>query len=86
LSQFDPQELGQYIASYFLMLGYGLVLGAMTAMPWLAPGTAGEGGAEQRESLFAWSFWREPVFRYLRWWLAIGVILLLWRVIGASYR
>lgn len=86
LLQLDPQDLDQYIATFWLMLGYGLALGAMAAMPWLAPGTVGEAGTEQRESVVAWSFWRVPVVRYLRWWLGIAVILLLWRVIGARYR
>jgi hypothetical protein len=86
LLQLDPQELDQYISSFFLMLGYGLALGAVAAMPWLTPGKAGEVGTVQRGSLFTWSFWREPVIRYLRWWLAIAVILLLWRLFGAGYR
>jgi hypothetical protein len=85
LLQLDPQDRHQYIASFFVMLGYGLALGALAAMPWLIPGTVGEAGTEQREAYVAWSFWREPLVRYLRWWLGIAVILLLWRVIGASY-
>jgi hypothetical protein len=86
LLQLDPQDLHQYTSSFFVMLGYGLALGATAALPWLTPGTAGEAGTEPRDSVFSWSFWREPAVRYLRWWLTIAVILLLWRVIGASYR
>ena len=85
LLQLDPQDRHQYIATFCVMLGYGLALGAMAAMPWLAPGTVGDASAGQRESVFAWSFWREPVIRYLRWWLGIAVLRLLGRVIGASY-
>jgi hypothetical protein len=83
LLQLDPQNWYEYMSSGFVMLGYGLALGAMLAMPWLAPGTAGEAGAV---SLFSWDFWREPVLRHLRWLATIAAILLLWWLIGASYR
>lgn len=82
LLQLDPRDRHEYTSSFCVMLGYGLSLGAMAAMPWLAPGSASEAG----ESVFSWSFWREPFVRYVRWWLTIAVILLLWRLIGASYR
>jgi hypothetical protein len=39
LLQLDPQNLHEYMSSLFVMLGYGLALGAMIAMPWLAAGT-----------------------------------------------
>lgn len=58
LLQLDPQDLHQYMSSFFLMVGYGLALGAMAAMLWLTPNTAVEVGAEPRESVFSWSFWR----------------------------
>lgn len=83
LLQLDPQNRHEYISSAFVMLGYGLALGAMLAMPWLAPGTASEAGAA---SVLSWSYWREPVVRYVRWLATIAAILLLWWLIGASYR
>jgi hypothetical protein len=83
LLQLDPQNLHEYMSSLFVMLGYGLALGAMIAMPWLAAGTASEPGAA---SVLSWSFWREPVVRYVRWLATIAAILLLWWLIGASYR
>jgi hypothetical protein len=75
LLQLDPQNLDEYMSGLFVMLGYGLALGAMVAMPWLAPGTASEAGAA---SVLSWSFWREPVVRYVRWLATIAAILLLW--------
>jgi hypothetical protein len=82
LLQLDPRGRHEYISTFCVMLGYGLSLGAMVAMPWLKPGSASAAG----ESVFSWSFWREPFVRYVRWWLTIVVILLLWRLLGASYR
>ncbi len=86
LLQLDSRDRHQYISTFFVMLGYGLALGAMAGMPWLKPGTVGEVGTGLRESVFSWTFWRKPVVRYVRWWLTIAVILLLWRLIGAGYR
>jgi hypothetical protein len=83
LLQLDPQNLDEYMSSLFAMLGYGLALGAMVAMPWLAPGTVSEAGAA---SVLSWSFWRESVVRYVRWLATMAAILLLWWLIGASYR
>jgi hypothetical protein len=73
-----------------LMLGYAFVLGALLAIPWLTPSSAREAGSELRnalrEDLFSWSSWRKFFARRMPWLLAVAVMLLLWRWIGASYR
>ena len=71
------------------MLGYAFLLGAVLAMPWLKRSSAREMGSELRnsilEDLFSRNAWRKFVARRIPWIVALAVILLLWRWIGASY-
>ena len=86
LLRLDPRDFHEYDATFCLLLGYGLALGALAAMPWLAHSTAGEFGTLLRESVSSQGSWRKPLVRRVRWLLVLTAILLLWRVIGASYR
>lgn len=86
LLQADARGSRDWEAEFFLMLGYGFLIGSIVAMPWLPASSAREVAAVLRGDRSSPSSWRRTLARDLPWWVAIAVILLLWRWIGSSYR
>jgi hypothetical protein len=85
LLQMNARDLRGVIADFWVMLGYGFMLGAIAAMPWLARSSASEVGNVLRRSLSFRNSWRESLIRHFRWLLVMAVILLLWRWVGGIY-
>lgn len=84
LLQADARGSRDWEAEFFLMLGYGFLIGSIVAMPWLPASSAREVAAVLRGDRSSPSSWRRTLVRDLPWLLIIAVTLLLWRWTGGN--